>query len=419
MNEIIIYGIGLALSFYMAYNLGANDAANPTACTVGAGVLNIKKAVMLFSIFVAIGALLHGSLVMETVGRGIAPEDAVLFETEQNDMKPYLNEEVFPEKFRKDFEREGFEISENITVQIEEENKSWTLFDEIENREYKVNLIDGYFEVRGRRELGIVGAFTSILAVCIWVTLASWLGLPISTTHSIVGAVIGYSIFVLGGFNSSVLLMVLIAMIISPIISLVLAMALLPRMEDIMGLITNRIGLRKSTRLLNGLVVFALCFSAYSFGANDIANATGVFITATEEVGMARPEMAGIVLALLGSFGVAVGGFSLGSRVIETAGRRITSLNPLRAFTAEFSNALIVMLFTVLPTALLGFEGGAPVSTTHVSIGTIIGVGLAGKGVGVNKKTVIKIVGSWGLTLPISFFLSIGLYLLAGRFLPV
>jgi len=77
-STFVLLAFGLALSFFMAWNLGANDAATPTDCAVGAGVISIKKAVVLFALFSTIGALSQGFMTIKTIGTGIVPNIDVI-----------------------------------------------------------------------------------------------------------------------------------------------------------------------------------------------------------------------------------------------------------------------------------------------------------------------------------------------------
>lgn len=335
MYDRLIYLIGLALSFYVAWCLGANDAANPTSCTVGSGALDMKRAILLFALFTAIGALLQGFMVMKTIDRGIVPQ------------------------------------------------------------------------------ISILGAFTSILAVCIWITISSWKGMPVSTTHSIVGAVVGYGLIAggTGGISWNVVIMVLIAMIISPLIAIFLSGVLYKGFKRLFERMAEKTSKERVEKRMKQLVIASLCVMAYAFGANDVGNATGIFVTATKEIGGIPGSTAMLLLAVLAVFGIAIGGMTFGSRVIETSGRQITRLNYLMAAPAELTNALAVLLFTTVPYLIWGW--GLPVSTTHASIGAIIGVGLVAGGTGVNRETIKKITGAWLITLPVTAIMSIVLYKIA------
>jgi len=74
----VVLALGLGLSFFMAWNLGANDAATPTDCAVGSGVISTRRAVILFASFSALGALAQGFMNIKTIGTGIVPDIDVL-----------------------------------------------------------------------------------------------------------------------------------------------------------------------------------------------------------------------------------------------------------------------------------------------------------------------------------------------------
>ena len=148
-----------------------------------------------------------------------------------------------------------------------------------------------------------------------------------------------------------------------------------------------------------------------------MANATGAFVTPTMAITGAPAMEVMILLALLGSIGMVVGGFTWGYRVIRTSSFRVTRLDPLTGLAGGYSTAFVIFLFTVVPYYLIGF--GIPISTTHSSIGSIIGVGLASRGFGgVNKNTVGKIILVWGITIPAVAILSAILFELFSIFIP-
>jgi phosphate/sulfate permease len=167
-----------------------------------------------------------------------------------------------------------------------------------------------------------------------------------------------------------------------------------------------------------GLLIIALAFSAFAFGANDMGNATGAFVTPTRAI-MGIPTMnVMFILSLLGAVGIAIGGFTWGHRVIKTSGFKITRLNPITGLSAEYSNALTILLFTVVPKYLTGF--GLPISTTHSSIGSIMGVGLAQGGfASVNKFMTAKVLLTWALTIPCTALLSITFFKVFTVLLPL
>jgi PiT family inorganic phosphate transporter len=213
----------------------------------------------------------------------------------------------------------------------------------------------------------------------------------------------------LGGIYYDKLGGIFISVIASPLLSIGLAMALFFLFRKLFGKISE--SGRSTDNIMRFLLIFALCFSAYAFGANDVANATGVFATATESISGLSSTTSMRLLALFAAVGIAVGGFTLGKRVIDTGARRITKLSLLTGVSAGFSNAVTVYLFTTIPTLLFGW--GVPVSTTHCSMGAIIGVGIAQGRESVDKRTVGKIILYWVITFPCVALLSAGLFKLA------
>lgn len=128
------------------------------------------------------------------------------------------------------------------------------------------------------------------------------------------------------------------------------------------------------------LLILVHFLSAFAFGANDLANATGVFLTPTQRVLGTPSFQAMLLLSLLGVTGIAFGAFTWGYRVIDTAAYRVTKLNPLTGLAAEYSQAFTVLVFTTVPALLWKF--GMPISTSISNIGTVVGVGLAAGGLG-------------------------------------
>lgn len=330
LNEVLLF-IAYAASLFMAWNIGANDASNPTDTAVGAGALSINKAIVLFSIFAGIGALVQGWMVMKTLGKGV----------------------VSP--------------------------------------------------------IGIAGALSAVLAGGLWVLIATLKGLPVSTSQSITGGVIGVGLsYAILGFISigdirwDIVVTIILSWITSPITSILMSIMLYFLFERIF---LRRIYTEKIAKILRAMLIISLAFSAYSFGANDVGNATGVYVAITGKY-LGLPDVSTrVFLALLGSVGIALGAFTLGRRVIATVAYKITHLDLLTGISAEYANALTIWLFTTLPYILIGY--GMPVSTTHASVSAIIGVGIARTRSfsSVRWKTVLLIIMSWLLTLPVTIAL--------------
>jgi len=328
--ETLLLGAGFAASFFLAFNLGANDAATPTDTSVNAGALTIKQAIILFSIFTSLGAILEGFKVMKTIGKGV---------------------------------------------------------------------------ILG--EIDIIGAFAIVLAANIWILLCSYGGYEISVTHSIIGSVVGYGLikYGVGGLNLSIIQNIIISWLTSPITAIIIAFLLYKALLLIMRYIEI------DERIFRWLLIISLCFSAYSFGVNDIGNATGAYVTIAEKIGKVPDIQAMFILSIFGSIGILAGGLILGPRVIETVAYKITRLNLAAGFAAELSNALVVYLFSIIPYMLIGY--GIPISTSLASVGAIIGAGLARGGrKSLNKTTILQLSSFWILTLPMTAMISAGTYFL-------
>ncbi|HJO62196.1 MAG TPA: inorganic phosphate transporter, partial [Desulfobacterales bacterium] len=125
-------------------------------------------------------------------------------------------------------------------------------------------------------------------------------------------------------------------------------------------------------------LIFAGCYGAYSLGANNVANVTGVYVGA----GLLSPFYA----ALLGSLSIAAGVLTYSRNVMETVGKKIVDLDGFSAFIAEFSAAITVHLFT---------QVGIPVSSSQAIVGGVAGVGFLKGSKTVKKRTLIEIAIGW------------------------
>jgi PiT family inorganic phosphate transporter len=155
-------------------------------------------------------------------------------------------------------------------------------------------------------------------------------------------------------------------------------------------------------RIFVVLQILTACAVAFAHGSNDVANAIGPLAAIIHSVGAggAYATKAAVEpwMLVVGGLGIVLGLATWGYRVMETVGRRITELTPSRGFAAELAAALTIVLASRL---------GIPVSTTHILVGSVLGVGLA-RGIGaLDLRVVGSILVSWVATLPISAALSI------------
>ncbi|KAA8496691.1 Phosphate-repressible phosphate permease pho-4 [Porphyridium purpureum] len=161
------------------------------------------------------------------------------------------------------------------------------------------------------------------------------------------------------------------------------------------------------SRFAFGQMVSA-CYEAISFGANDIGNASGTLIAVFQTIEYAsivsKPQPEYWALAYC-TVGILVGLFLFGTNVMRTIGQNITLMTPIRGLSAELATAFSVLIASYL---------GIPVSTTHCSVGGVIGAGLCEtKGYKkVNWKLLLKVFASWVFTLPVAMGLNALIYVI-------
>ena len=358
--------IAAMIGGYMAMNIGANDVANNVGPAVGSRALSMTWAIVIAAIFEMAGALIAGGDVVATVQKGIINPDMI----------------ADPERF------------------------IWLMT-------------------------------AALLAGALWLNIATAFGAPVSTTHSIVGAVLGAGIASggMGSANWGTLGGIVASWIISPVLGGIIAAAFLywikrsityredmvaaaQRMVPVLiglmafafstylilkgldkilkvaastafivgalvGLLTYWLlgrsisgrseTLENNKKSINALftvpLICAAALLSFAHGANDVANAVGPLAAIADAARNGQvSEQATIPLwvMMVGAVGIAVGLMLYGPKLIRTVGSEITELDQMRAFCIAMSAALTVIVASQL---------GLPVSSTHIAIGGVFGVG--------------------------------------------
>jgi PiT family inorganic phosphate transporter len=362
----VIVVAAAAFGAYMAINIGANDVANNMGPAVGANALTMGGAIAIAAIAESAGALLAGGDVVSTISKGIIDPASV----------------------------------QNSNVFI------WAMM-------------------------------AALISSAMWVNLATWLGAPVSTTHSVVGGVMGAGVAaaglsavswgtmgaiaaswvispVLGGVIAAVFLALIKAKIQYQGDKIAAAQRWVPILVGLMagafatylavkglkkivaidlntavliglgaGLLAWAVtvpwvrrrsqGLENRTRSLKTLfglpLVISATFLSFAHGANDVANAVGplaAIVHAAEFGDFAAKVTIPTWVMVIGAFGISFGLFLFGPKLIRMVGSQITKLNPMRAFCVALSAAITVILASWL---------GLPVSSTHITVGAVFGVG--------------------------------------------
>ena len=302
---ILVTTMLLVAGFYVGWNIGANDAANCIGTSVGSGILNYKRAILLVAICVVLGAVLQGHQVMKTIGKGII-----------------------------------------------------------------------------QARLPDLAIFIALLSAGTFVTLATFFKIPVSTSESIIGSVLGVGIGIFGFqaeyIKFTVLKKILLAWILNPVLTGGLSFIIYAILIYFLHR-TKKITLWNRTISL--VVILSACYVAYSLGANTVGNAMGPLLNKYPDKGL--------WLVLFGAAALAVGAISFRGGVVDTVGKNITPLDLPGAFAAQFAAAFGVHLFSML---------GIPVSTSQAIVGAVAGVGLV-KGIrAVNVRQMIRIAVGWVLT---------------------
>ncbi len=263
--------------------------------------------------------------------------------------------------------------------------------------------------------LTVIAALASVI---VWGTTATYLGLPVSITHSFVAGLAAAGMAVVGpeAIQWGVMQRVLSSVVAAPVLGFIGGFALMV----VLLWVFRRSALARMRLIFSRLQWLTTSFLAYSHGKNDgqmpigvIAMALIIYYKAIGQSGQAAAvwdEIAFgnlwwvvVLSALAISFGTAVGGW----RVIRTMGMKITALRPVDAFAANVSAATVIEAASHL---------GIPVSTTHCASSAIMGIGATRRLSAVRWGVAGNIVTAWVLTFPICAGLG---YLFAWLFKPL
>lgn len=242
-------------------------------------------------------------------------------------------------------------------------------------------------------------AIAALLAAGIWVTTATTLRLPVSTSQSMVGAVIGAGLllsYAQPDIGASVqfgtLGVIAISWLLNPMFAALLAFILLKAFTPPLRRIKNIVLLNQ---VLMVLIIVASASTAYALGANDIGTSTGVVYAFFGGDGPDFRLM--LLIGLFGGVALAVGVVTYSRRVMHTVGTGITRLDALTAFAAQMGAAITVWSFV---------QFHIPVSTTQAIIGAVAGAGLVKGAAAVSGRKLGHIGIAWVLTPAVACALS-------------
>lgn len=235
---------------------------------------------------------------------------------------------------------------------------------------------------------------TILISTTIWLILASALGLPISTTHATIGAIIGLGLLLGGGngVNWDTILGMSMWWVLSPIVGFIvtyLVVILLKRHK--LNHLNGFQDFERSENIYALIILVVICITAFSRAGNDCSNAVGIVVGVGDDINLTA------LLAITG-ISLAVGIIVLGRIVIRNLGR-MTELRPSTAFAAQVPTAAVMLIGTIQK---------IPLSGSHMLVASLVGLSKASNAP--MKKGLWKIVAIWLLTFPMSAIFAIVLY---------
>jgi PiT family inorganic phosphate transporter len=241
----------------------------------------------------------------------------------------------------------------------------------------------------------------ALSAAIIWNLITWWLGLPSSSSHALIGGLIGAGVMkggtdvlVWSGITKTTLFIVL-----SPTIGLVLGLTL---MIIVLNLSKNS-NVARSQKLFKKMQLFSAAVYSLGHGMNDAQKTMGIIAMVLFSKGFLGDTFHIPLWVVISCYTViALGTMAGGWRIVKTMGTKITKLQPMGGFCAEGAAAI----------AIIGASlAGIPVSTTHTITGAIVGVGATKRWTAVRWGVAGTIIWAWVLTIPLSALMSAIIYI--------
>ncbi len=236
----------------------------------------------------------------------------------------------------------------------------------------------------------------ALIGAIFWNAITWWYGIPSSSSHALIGGLIGAAVAKAGtgSLVASGLIKIVAFILISPLLGFLFGSILMLSVAWIFRRTTPR----KVDRWFRRLQLVSASFYSLGHGGNDAQKTIGIIwmlLIAAGMTGAKDPVPTWVIISCY----VAIGAGTLfgGWRIVKTMGQKITKLKPVGGFCAETGGAITLFLATSL---------GIPVSTTHTITGAIVGVGSANKFNAVRWGVAGGIVWAWVLTIPCSAFVA-------------
>jgi PiT family inorganic phosphate transporter len=247
----------------------------------------------------------------------------------------------------------------------------------------------------------------ALLGACVWEILTWLWALPMSSSHALVGGLLGAGVAALGtgGINWHKVILVFASLLISPVLGIVTGYLLMRLSRLVFSRL--KMDMAKADRFYKRMQVLSSSWVSFSHGSNDATKVMGIIVIfLAVKKGVSVQDYGVPIWVILSCAGaMAVGTYlSVRSfRLIRTLGEKITKLHPINGFSAEVGGAIIIQVASIL---------GLPVSTTHVVTSAVTGTGLASQLGAVSWKVFRAIMLAWVVTLPFCAIVAAGFYYL-------
>ncbi len=249
--------------------------------------------------------------------------------------------------------------------------------------------------LNGNPRLYIIAS--ALCGAIVWNLLTWYIALPSSSSHALIGSLIGSAIVASGDFRVvnwiNIVHKVVIPLFSSPVIGFFIGYGVMRLLYFLLRAASRR----SVSKCFSKLQICSAALMAYSHGSNDAQKTMGIITLALVSGGFIKasdgiPLLVKLVCAVAMAFGTSFGGW----RIIKTVGINMIQLEPVEGFAAETSAAAVIQIMTAI---------GAPVSTTHVISSAIMGVGSSKRFSAIRWSTAKDIVVAWFVTLPATMLL--------------
>ncbi len=242
---------------------------------------------------------------------------------------------------------------------------------------------------------GLVGAI-------IWNLLTWWFGMPSSSSHALIGGMIGAIIISAGtaALNDWGIIKIVLSLILSPITAIACGFLIM----KIIFFICHSYKPARVNLTANRLQIISAALMAFSHGSNDAQKSMGIITLALVSGGVIETLEVPTVVKLLCAAAMALGTSVGGWKIIRTVGGKIFKMHPIHGFAADLNSAVVILSATLLH---------LPVSTTHVVSGSIMGVGSAQRFKAVHWDVARSMVTAWVMTIPCTAVMGAISYLIA------